>query len=179
MELKYDLKQVLSPRRYLSQEQRNIPRHDQRKERLQQDIKDVLSKSANYQQFEQRMKEKGYEITKGRGILFTDEKKVKVKGSEVGYSLGKIEKILDLQQQLQQVKEDKAKQEQSTKLQPPKTLQQYKQALQEAEHLRDKESFLTKTIDILLKPTAGIDNYIPQELLKQHQQQKKKRRLHL
>jgi len=129
MELKYDLKQVLSPRRYLSQEQRNIPRHDQRKERLQQDIKEVLSKSANYQQFEQRMKQKGYQITKGRGILFTDEKKVKVKGSEVGYSLQKIERILELQQQLQQVKEDKAKQEQNTKLQPPRTLLQYKQVM--------------------------------------------------
>jgi hypothetical protein len=173
MELKYQLKQVLSPRRYLSQQQRNIPRHDQRKERMQQDIKQVLSKSGNYQQFEQRMKEKGYAITKGRGISFTDEKKVKVKGSEVGYPLQKIEKILDLQQQLQQVKEDKVKQEQSTKFQPVPTLQQFKQALQDAEHLRDKESFLTKTIDILLKPTAN-NNYIPQELLKQHQQQKKK-----
>ncbi len=121
MELKYDLKQVLSPRKYLSQEQRIIPRHDQRKERLQQDIQQVLSKSANYQQFEQQMKEKGYQITKGRGILFTDEKKVKVKGSEVGYPLQKIEKILQLQQQLQQVKEDKAKQEQSTRLQPART----------------------------------------------------------
>jgi len=179
MELKYDLKQVLSPRRYLSQEQRNIPRHDQRKERLQQDIEQVLSKCGNYQEFEQRMKEKGYQITKGRGILITDEKKVKVKGSEVGYPLQKIEKILDLQQQLQQIREDKAKHEESSKFQPARTLQQFKQALQEADHLRDKESFLTKTIDILLKPAAGINNYVPQELLKQHQQQKKKRRLHL
>lgn len=93
--------------------------------------------------------------------------------------MGKIEKILDLQLQLQQVKEDKAKQEQSTKLQPARTLVQLKQALQEADHLCDKESFLTKTIGILLKPTAGIGNYVPQELLKQHQEQKKKRRLHL
>lgn len=178
MELKYDLKQVLSPRRYLSKEQRNIPRHDQQKERLQQDIKEVLGKCGNYEQFEQRMKEKGYEITKGRGISFTDEKKVKVKGSEVGYSLQKIEKILDLQQQLQQVSEDKVKQEQAQKLQPARTLQQYKQALQEVAHLQDKESFLTKTIGILLKPQAGINSFIPQELLKQ-QQQKKKRRLHL
>ncbi len=173
MELKYQLKQVLSPRRYLSQQQRNIPRHDQRKERMQQDIQQVLIKSGNYQQFEQRMKEKGY-LIKGRGILFTDEKKVKVKGSEVGYPLQKIEKILDLQQQLQQVKEDKAKQEQSQRLQPAKTLLQYKQAMQEAEYLRDKESFLTKTIGILLNPTAANDSYIPAELLKQHQQQKKK-----
>ena len=173
MELKYQLKQVLSPKRYLSQQQRNIPRHDQRKERLQQDIQQVLSKSGNYQQFEQWIKEKGYAITKGRGISFTDEKKVKVKGSEIGYSLQKIEKILDLQQHLQQVKEDKAKQEQSQRLQPAKMLLQYTQAMQEAEHLRDKESLLTKTIGILLNPTAN-DNYLPQELLKQHQQQKKK-----
>jgi len=125
------------------------------------------------------MKEKGYQITKGRGISFTDEKKVKVKGSEVGYSLQKIEKVLQLQQQLRQVKEDQVKHEQSQRLQPARTLEQYKQVLQEAEHLRNKEDFLTKTIGILLKPASGIDNHLPQELLKQHQQQKKKRRLHL
>ncbi len=174
MELKYQLKQVLSPRRYLSQQQRNVPRHDQRKERLREDLKQALSKSGTYNEFEQRMKEKGYQITKGRGISFTDEKKVKVKGSELGYSLQKIEQIFQLQQQLQQLREDKVKHEQSTKLHPARTLLEYKQSLQEAEHLKDKESFLTKTIDLLLKPTVVNDNYLPQELLKQHQQQKKK-----
>ena len=182
MELKYGLKQVLSPRKYLSQEQRNIPRHDQRKERLQQDIKQVLSMSGNYQEFEEQMKEKGYAITKGRGISFTDEKKVKVKGSEVGYPLQKIEKILDLQQQLQQAKEDKIKKDRSLNPEPGKainmTYQLYKQSLQERDHLTQKENFLSQTINIMLRPEIKETNP-PIELLKQHQQQKKKRRLHL
>jgi len=95
MELKYALKQVLNPKRFLSKEQRNIPRFDQRKEALRQHIKDALKQCSSFSQFEQRMKETGYEIIKGRGISFADEKKVKVKGSELNYSLQTIEKIIE------------------------------------------------------------------------------------
>ncbi len=94
MELKYDLKQVLNPIRFLPKEQRNTPRFDQRKEQLKQHIKEALKDCYNFNQFEQRMKEKRYQIIKGRGISFADEKKVKVKGSEVNYSLQTIEQII-------------------------------------------------------------------------------------
>jgi hypothetical protein len=96
MELKYDLKQVLSPRRYLTGEKRNIPRMDTRKEKLRENIRECLSTSKNYNEFESKIRQRGYEIIKGRGILFIDKQAVKVKGSEVGYSLQKIEKILSL-----------------------------------------------------------------------------------
>jgi len=43
MELKYELKQVLSPRLYLSQKERLIPRQDIRKERLKEHIKQSLA----------------------------------------------------------------------------------------------------------------------------------------
>jgi hypothetical protein len=98
MELKYQLKQVLSPRRYLSQQQRNIPRFDQRKELLRSNIEQALKESCSFQQFEQAMNKKGYKVIKGRGISFTDEKKVTVKGSELNYSLQTIERILAKQQ---------------------------------------------------------------------------------
>jgi hypothetical protein len=39
MELKYGLKQVLSPRLYMSQAERQIPRHDQRKEQIKAHIR--------------------------------------------------------------------------------------------------------------------------------------------
>ena len=42
------------------------------------------------------MKELKYGIYKARGIAFTDEKKVRTKGSEIGYSLRTIERILAL-----------------------------------------------------------------------------------
>jgi len=94
VEQKYELKQVLNPRKYLSKEQRNIPGCDQRKERLREHIQQALSKLKNYDEFEQRIEENGHIVTKGRGISFTDEKKVKVKGSEPNYSLQTIERIL-------------------------------------------------------------------------------------
>ena len=40
----------------------------------------------NYQQFEQKMKSLGYQVLKGRGISFIDDKKVKIKGRKVGFS---------------------------------------------------------------------------------------------
>jgi hypothetical protein len=42
MELKFELKQVLSPRQFLSKEMRNIPRIDHRKETMKNDIRLTL-----------------------------------------------------------------------------------------------------------------------------------------
>jgi hypothetical protein len=50
------------------------------------------------------MKALGYQVLKGRGISFIDDKKVKIKGSEVDFSLMKIEKILVLNQQIKKEK---------------------------------------------------------------------------
>jgi len=101
MEIKYGLRKVLSPRKFQSPQQRQLPRMDQRKEQLKADIKTSLKQSKNYQQFEQAMKQKGYQVEKARGIAFTDDKGVRIKGSEVGYSLATLEKILAQQQQLE------------------------------------------------------------------------------
>jgi len=94
LEKEYDLKQVLSPRRFLSPKERQIPRQDQRKEQLKADIKQALQGARTYQDFEKRMQNKGYLVDKGRGIAFMDNKKVRTKGSEVGYSLQTIEQVL-------------------------------------------------------------------------------------
>ena len=96
MELKYKLQKVLSPRRYLPPGQRNLPRLDQRKEQLKKDIQESLAKADNYQDFAEMMKAKGYKIEKTRGIAFIDAKKVRTKGSEVGYSLSRISNILNM-----------------------------------------------------------------------------------
>lgn len=98
MEMKYNLQQVLSPRRFLSQEQRQLPRLDQRKEKIRQHIKETLSVSRSYEEFERLMKEKKYEVLKARGIAFRDGKKVYVKGSELGYSLQTIQRTLEQNQ---------------------------------------------------------------------------------
>jgi hypothetical protein len=100
MELKHELKQVLNPRIYLPKELRQIPRQDARKESLRQNIQQCLSTAHSYPDFEKQMREKGYQIIKARGISFLDKQKVKVKGSEVGYSLKTIEKLLELKPEL-------------------------------------------------------------------------------
>ena len=100
MELGFNLTQILSPRKFLPKDQRQIPRLDARKEQLKSNIQKALQQTINYQQFEQRMKLMGYQVLKGRGIAFIDDKKVKTKGSEAGFSLMKIEKILALKQEL-------------------------------------------------------------------------------
>jgi len=100
MEEKHSLREVLSPRSFLPKEQRLAARQDVRKEQLKKDLRETLKVSANYQNFEQKMKLLGYQVLKGRGISFVDDKKVKIKGSEVGFSLMKIEKILTLNREL-------------------------------------------------------------------------------
>jgi relaxase-like protein len=95
MELKYKLRQVLSPRQFLSSEQKLIPRHDTRKAQIKEHIRQSLAASRNYHEFERLMKEKKYQVIKARGIAFIDEKKVYVKGSDLSYSLQTIERILE------------------------------------------------------------------------------------
>lgn len=173
MELQYNLKQVLSPGRYLKPEQRNIPRMDARKELLKVNIKECLSASKSFGEFESKIKLKGYEIIKGRGISFIDKQAVKVKGSEVGYPLQKIEKILMLQQQLHQLREDKPRQEQSRQ-QQRQLSNQY--SWKEEYALVQKERFLTETINILLKPEA-TEAPVPWQLQEQNNIKKKKKKL--
>ena len=100
LEIKYELQQVLSARRFLSPEQRLLPRHDIRKEKLKTDILQTLRQVNHFDAFQKAMEKLGYNVIKGRGILFIDDKKVRIKGSEAGFSLGKIEKILQLKQDL-------------------------------------------------------------------------------
>jgi hypothetical protein len=101
MEQKYHLQEVQSPRRFLSPKERQAPRRDERKERLKEKITGALKGSRDFQEFEKRIAAEGYRVDKGRGIAFEDDKKVRIKGSEVGYSLSTIEKILAENRRLQ------------------------------------------------------------------------------
>jgi len=118
MEKQYELRQVLSPRQFLSAKERQIPRHDQRKEQLREIIRQSLKGTRAYPEFERKIQEKGYRVDKGRGIAFEDEKKVRIKGSEVGYSLATIEQTLAKNQQasLRKMSENWQKREEQTGL---------------------------------------------------------------
>jgi hypothetical protein len=95
VEKEYNLQPVLSPKRFLSKEEKLLPRHDQRKEKLKRDIEHSLKESRSIQEFVQSMKAKHYEVIKQRGIAFRDREKVYAKGSEVGYALNTIEQKLE------------------------------------------------------------------------------------
>ena len=90
MEKRCQLIQVLSPARFLSVQQKVLPRHDQRKERLRVAIAQSLNDSISYSEFAAKIKANDYGIIKGRGISFIDKQAVKVKGSELGFSMEKI-----------------------------------------------------------------------------------------
>lgn len=100
LEKQYGLQEVLSPKAFLSPKDRLLPRHDSRKEKLKADIQQTLKYANSYLAFERQMRNLGYKVLKARGISFIDDKKVKIKGSEVGFSLIKIEKILRQKEQL-------------------------------------------------------------------------------
>lgn len=95
MEKELGLQPVQSPRRFLPVEERRKPRLDQRKERLRTIITGSLKKASDYAEFEHRVRAAGYEVIRARGIRFIDDRKVKVKGSELGYSLQRIEQLLN------------------------------------------------------------------------------------
>ncbi len=101
LELRFGLQKVLSPRKFLQESQRKLPRLDQRKTQLQKDIRNVLQQSENYTSFERGMQKRGYQVIKGRGIRFVDKRKVSIKGSEVGFSFSRIERILALKRQFE------------------------------------------------------------------------------
>ncbi len=187
MELKFNLTQVLSPRKFLPQDLRQIPRQDERKEQLKNNIQMTLQQVGNYQQFEQKMKALGYEILKGRGIYFIDDKKVKIKGSEVGFSLMKIEKTLVLKQGLQsnepiQKKEQKLSAKQLYEnLRKQLSITKIKAEAGNAFE-KDKVTFaisqqkqISELITGVMKPEHLNEKLAP-ELLKK--QKKKKRQLH-
>ncbi|MEO7485481.1 MAG: relaxase/mobilization nuclease domain-containing protein [Ferruginibacter sp.] len=182
LELKHELKQVLSPRVFLPKEQRLIPRHDVRKEQLRTRLQQTLSTAKNYDAFEQQMKAQGYQVLKGRGIAFIDEKKVKIKGSEVGFSLMKIEKILALKEQLKQ-QETMGKQQNEPSLLAKKEHSHKMQLYQkitiiehpETNHTKELAREISRMIGTVMEPTMVPDNQLPQWLQKQQQ---KKRKLH-
>jgi hypothetical protein len=102
LEKQHELKQVLSPKMFLPESQRQLPREDHRKEDLKEKIREQLLKAKDFEDFRNRMETQKVRVIKGRGIAFQDEKKMYVKGSDLGYAMATIEKVLqfNLQQRL-------------------------------------------------------------------------------
>lgn len=177
LEKQYGLQEVLSPRKFLPVSERNLPRHDQRKEKMREDIKMTLEWVTTYAAFERQLKGLGYQIVKGRGISFIDIKKVKVKGSEIGFSLAKIEKILSIRQQLEAAKDIRPERNapvSSGYSQKPTSSPSGQPAADG--NTPNSAPALSGLLDALLKPEYGTD-YINPELLRQAGKKRKRPKL--
>ena len=119
MELDYKLTQVLSPNKFLKQEQRvaQSQRFDNRKETLKQHLSKAIKQCRDIQQVKRYMEDKGYKVELARGIAFTDPQQVYFKGSQVGYSLQTIENKLKQEQELKQQQKLALKQQKELKQQ--------------------------------------------------------------
>jgi len=178
LEIKHGLKQVLSPERFLSPEQKMAQKQetriDHRKERLKENIRECLLNSSGLQDFTYKMKQLGVEVVKSRGISFIDDKKMYAKGSELGYSLNTIEKILsyplEKRQQLHQKLEHERKQKTISK-----NRHQLKYIPPEINKFiyQEKQPDLCQALEIFLR-TEYDYSQTPYELLR-----KKRKRKHL
>lgn len=181
LEKQYNLKQVLSPRAFLSPEERRLSRNDQRKERLKEDIRKTLKEVSLFSEFQKRMEGLGYQVIKGRGISFIDDKKVKIKGSEVSFSLSKIEKILALKQELA------ARQKQKFPASPQESGARVKTSHHQfptnpgqrsepkaAPEIRT-ETMIVSLLSKLLEPEKEMGGGVPYELTEEYLKRKRKK----
>ena len=181
MEMKFKLTPVLSPRQFLRKEQRNIPRQDVRKEQLKKNIQQTLQHVNNYQQFELKMKALGYQVLKARGISFIDDKKVKIKGSEVGFSLMKVEKLLALKKESESRETIKEFEQEVLQKQQDKDIRQPFSATpkllfkkQETTSKMEFQKQMTELIDNLIKPENISEQFIPVLLKKRRVKKRRK-----
>ena len=172
MELQYNLKQVLSPRAFLSKEIAGTPRLDSRKGAMKTDIRISLLKSKTFSEFESLMKQKNYEVIKGRGVAFRDEKKMYAKVSELGYSLSKIEKILQLTLTQKQLIISNDLRKENAFIKDPKIIR----SGMTKSMVQDNKHSLPKALEILLRAEHDYD-HTPHQLLQK--KRKKKQSLHL
>jgi hypothetical protein len=188
MEVEYGLKQVLSPKQFLSKKEQVIPRQDARKEKVKKDIQQSLRQAKSYGDFEIKMKSLGYKVLKGRGISFVDDKKVKIKGSEVGFSLMKLEKIFAVKNELgdmQKIQKDRRiEQLQSTKTGIQISAEDIiKTARPELENVHqplgvaDLEKQLSDLIFGIMKPEHMTEHLAPEWLKKLRQKRNVRRHL--
>ena len=181
LEKQYNLTQVLSPRAFLSPEERRLPRRDKRKEKLKEDIRKTLKEVNLFSEFQKKMEDLGYLVIKGRGISFVDDKKVKIKGSEVGFSLAKIEKILALKQELAARQKQKfagSPQEKGAQVKSPDhrfpSNSGQRSEPKAAPEIRT-ETMIVSLLSKLLEPEKEMGGGVPYELTEEYLKRKRKK----
>lgn len=172
----YNLQQILSPRAFLSADDRLLPRHDKRKERLREDIRRTLKEVSQYSEFEKKMTALGYKVIKSRGISFIDDKKVKIKGSDVGFSLMKIEKILALQEILTSTKQSNRAGQHPDQPSGSRISSRTFTGKSAPRSAEGKTPAIAAIIGKLLEPIPQVSGGVPYELTEEYKRKRKKKR---
>ncbi len=94
MEFEYNVERVLSPKRFLPRHEQQIPRINARKENLKATITAWVKQCTSMAEFAEMVKRAGVSMEVGRGVTFIDDKLMRVKGSDLGFALSKIQKQL-------------------------------------------------------------------------------------
>jgi hypothetical protein len=181
LEKEYHLQEILSPRAFLSPSERQLPRHDIRKDRLRDNIQRTLKEVSQYSEFEKRMTDLGYKVIKSRGISFIDDKKVKIKGSEVGFSLMKIEQILALQQELAIRQKERMQTQQQGEGTKPHTsrhrliIEPFPRSVEKPAPVIQTESQIGSLLSKLLEPVPQMGGAEPYELSEEYLKRKRKK----
>jgi hypothetical protein len=180
LEKQFELKEVLSPEAFLPHYERVKKRSDTRRIKLATDIRQTLGKVKSWEEFVKAMKGRGYELIKGRGITFIDEKKVKIKGSEVGFPLSKIESFFNPKNQIERRKDGHtADSEMQGKKPPSAGLIPYgtNRGRETAHKIEDSDitAELKNILELLLK-SEYRDNHVPFELTEAGIKKKKKKK---
>ncbi len=130
------------------------------------------------------MKALGYQVLKGRGVAFIDDKKVKIKGSEAGFSLMKIEKVLAMKKETESKEAVKELQHKVLQKQQGKDTRQPLSATsellfkkQKTAHEMELQKQITELVYGIAKPENIPEQFLP-ELLKKRRV-KKHRKLNL
>lgn len=175
MEVKYGLRQVLSPRRFLSKEQRLIPRHNIRNENLRIQICKILESCKTFETFREKMEELNYKVIKGMGICFIDVQGVKIKGSDVGFPLHAIETRLKQNEGLQLPGTIQRERHPVKNQETATTLNSGRERGENASQTPDKGGHPKIPMEALLHTEKNPDG-VNRELLTELQRKKRKRR---
>src|SRR5688500_1918546 len=116
------------------------------------------------------MRSLGYQVLKSRGISFIDNKKVKIKGSDVGFSLMKIEKIFALKHEIEAVQQIERNRKETEVQQQNKSLTKFFNTdLSPATELQKQ---LNDLIYQIMKPEDIPDRLAPEWLKKKRQKKR-------
>lgn len=92
MEFKFGLQEIMNPRVFLANDQKDISRNDKRKQDIKISLQQSLKAAKTMNAFCKAVVANSFEVLKSISIAYVDSKGIKVKGSDMELSLLCIER---------------------------------------------------------------------------------------